>query len=183
MSQATPSVRPLQSSDLDPLIDYWLNAEPAFLQGMGVDLDKMPARQQWVDMLSKQLTQSYEEKQSYCLIWEVDGQSVGHSNVSKIEFGSNAYMHLHLWRPVLRQQGLGAALVRLTLPYYFENLHLKTLFCEPYAHNPAPNKTLEKLGFTLLKTYVGTPGWLNFEQEVNLWEMTRQQFERDLGHP
>jgi len=172
------SVRPLRASDLDLLIHYWMSAEPAFLWGMGVDLDKMPTREQWVDMLSRQLTQSFEEKQSYCLIWQIDGQPVGHSNVSKIEFGTQAYMHLHLWQSGLRQKGMGADLVRLTLPYYFENLQLKTLFCEPYAHNPAPNKTMEKVGFTFVKTHTCIPGWLNFEQEVNLWELTREQFER-----
>ena len=172
------SVRPLQASDLDRLIQYWTTAEPAFLQGMGVDLSKMPSREQWRDMLSHQLTQTFEEKQSYAIIWQVDGQPVGHSNVSKIEFGVQAYMHLHLWQSGLRQHGLGAELVRLTLPYYFENLQLQTLFCEPYAHNPAPNKTLEKVGFEFVKAYTGIPGWLNFEQEVNLWELTRERFKK-----
>ena len=45
MNNSMLSVRPLQASDLDLLIQYWMNAEPAFLQGMGVDLAKMPARE------------------------------------------------------------------------------------------------------------------------------------------
>lgn len=177
---ATPtlSVRELRASDLDRLIAYWTTAEPDFLTGMGVDLAKMPSREQWMEMLSRQLTQTFEEKQSYAIIWLLDGQPVGHSNVGKIEFGVQAYMHLHLWRSDLRQQGIGADLVRLTLPWYFENLQLQTLFCEPYAHNPAPNRTLQKVGFEFVKTYTGIPGWLNFEQEVNVWELTREQFEK-----
>lgn len=176
------SVRELQFSDFEPLIHYWMDSPPAFLQGMGVDLAKMPARDQWPDLLSRQLAQSYEEKQSYCLIWEADGVPVGHSNVSKIEYGIAAYMHLHLWGAASRQKGMGADLVRMTLPFYFENLRLQTLYCEPYAHNPAPNKTLEKVGFRFVKTYTGIPGWLNFEQEVNVWEMTRAEFmDEDLS--
>lgn len=172
------SVRELQSSDLNAIIHYWLDSPPDFMRGMGVDMDKMPTRERWMEFLSKQLTQSYEEKFSYGLIWEADGVPVGHSNVSKIEYGVKAYMHLHLWTPGVRQKGMGAELVRKSLPFYFENLQLQTLFCEPYAHNPAPNKTLEKVGFTFVETYVGVPGWLNFEQEVNVWEMTRAAFER-----
>lgn len=78
------SVRELQSSDLGPLIRYWTESPPDFMRGMGVDLAKMPAREQWLDMLSRQLSQSYEEKQSYALIWESDGVPIGHSNVGKI---------------------------------------------------------------------------------------------------
>lgn len=35
--------------------------------------------------------------------------------------------------------------------------------------NPAPNKTLKKAGFELVKEYVTTPGPINFEQPVKLW--------------
>jgi hypothetical protein len=34
------SVREIQPGDIDALADYWLNAEDAFLEGMGVDLKK-----------------------------------------------------------------------------------------------------------------------------------------------
>lgn len=170
------SVRPLQSSDINLIINYWLSADPEYLLGMGADPAKMPIREHWEKMLSQQLTQSYEEKQSYGVIWEADGQPVGHSNVNKIRFGQEAYMHLHLWNSGLRRKGMGVELVRLSLPFYFENLQLKTLYSEPYALNPAPNKTLDKAGFELVKTYTTIPGYLNFEQEVNLWEMTRERF-------
>jgi hypothetical protein len=42
--------------------------------------------------------------------------------------------------------------------------------------NPAPNKTLEKIGFTFIKSHTCVPGYLNFEQEVNRWEMTHETF-------
>jgi ribosomal-protein-alanine N-acetyltransferase len=87
-------------------------------------------------------------------------------------------MHLHLWNNASRKKGNGTAFVKLTLPYYFENLQLKKLCCEPYALNTAPNKTLKKVGFTFIKKYTTIPGILNFEQEVNLWEMTKEQFEK-----
>ncbi len=36
------SIRELQIEDLDPLIAYWTQADPAFLTNMGVGLTKMP---------------------------------------------------------------------------------------------------------------------------------------------
>ena len=64
------SVREIQQSDIKLITQYWLTADPAFLTGMGVDLTKMPAKEEWTTMLSEQLTQAYSEKKSYCTIWQ-----------------------------------------------------------------------------------------------------------------
>lgn len=87
-------------------------------------------------------------------------------------------MHLHLWKNDLRKTGLGTELVKMTLFYFFEKLNLKILYCEPSALNPAPNKTLKKTGFEFVKEYITTPGFLNFEQKVNLWELTYEKFKK-----
>lgn len=176
MNENLLSVREMREEDVELIVQYWLNADSAFLKGMGVDLDKVPGGEQLTEMLSAQLSQSYEEKQSYCMIWLVDGRAVGHSNVNKIVFGEEAYMHLHLWDPAARGKGFGTALVKMTLPYFFNNLKLKKLNCEPYALNPAPNNTLAKIGFGFVQEYVTVPGWINFEQAVKRWELTREQF-------
>lgn len=170
------SVRELEAGDIGSIIRYWLESDAAFLEGMGVDLKKMPERSEWEAMLQAQLSQSYEEKKSYCLIWLIDGVPSGHSNINKIVFGKEAYMHLHLWQSAARQKGMGSALVKQSLPWFFEKMHLEKLYCEPYALNPAPNKTLEKIGFERVDTRVTTPGWINFEQTVHLWELTRDRF-------
>jgi RimJ/RimL family protein N-acetyltransferase len=172
----TLSVREIQSEDIERITNYWMNAEDAFLLGMGVDLSKMLKREQWIEMLSQQISQPYTEKKSYCTIWEVNGKAVGHSNVNKIIFGQEAYMHLHMWDSTIRSKGYGMQLVKLSLGYFFKNLKLKTIYCEPYALNPAPNKTLEKLGFRFVKEYITIPGMLNFEQPVNLWELSQESF-------
>lgn len=171
------SVREIQTSDIASIRQYWQTSDEAYLRGMGADPAKLPDAETWATLLAEPITQPYEEKKSYCLIWQLDGRPVGHSNTNKIVFGREAYMHLHIWTPEVRRQGLGAAFVRLSLPWFFQRLQLEKLFCEPYALNPGPNKTLEKTGFTFVKTYTGTPGWINFEQEVNLWEMSRAQWE------
>jgi RimJ/RimL family protein N-acetyltransferase len=165
------SVREIQKDDIPHLIAYWENAEDKFLINMGVDLSKMPAHGEFAGMLEQQLNQSYPEKKAYTIIWLVDGVPSGHSNVNKIVFGEEASMHLHLWNAGFRNKGLGAELVKMTVPYFFRNLHLKKIYSEPYALNPAPHKTLEKAGFILAKEYITTPGWINFEQPVKRWEL------------
>ena len=176
MGEPLLSVREISKNDIDLIASYWLDSERSFLEGMGVLVEKIPSREQWHSMLNEQLKQTYEEKQSYCIIWQVDGKPIGHSNVNKIIFGNEAYMHLHIWNSEVRKKGWGSVLIKKTLPYFFENMRLKKLFCEPNALNPAPNKTLEKVGFGFVKKYQTIPGWLNVEQEVNLWELSYEQF-------
>ena len=172
------SAREIQHKDIGPLSDYWFKSDPQFLVALGVDLSKMPSREQWEQMLEQQISQSYEQKQSYCVMWLLNHEPVGHSNINRIIFGEEAYMHLHIWEKDNRAKGMGLQFVKMSIPYFFKNMQLKKLCCEPYALNPAPNKTLEKLGFTFIKEYTTVPGWINFEQPVKHWELTYEQFQR-----
>lgn len=172
----TLRVREIEAADIPYLVDYWLYSDPEHLVAMGVDLDKLPKEDELEEMLGSQLGLPLSEKKSYALIWEQNGEPVGHCNVNQIEFGKQAHMHLHLWQADNRKAGIGSALVKKSIPVFFENLELETLICEPYTLNPAPNKTLEKIGFTFIKSHTCVPGYLNFEQEVNRWEMTHETF-------
>ena len=69
------------------------------------------------------------------------------------------------------KKGLGLDFLKLTIPYYFKNFRLQKLICEPYAENTAPNSILKKLGFEFVRTYDTIPGWINFEQTVNRYEL------------
>lgn len=171
------SVRELEESDIDLIADYWVNSDPAHMVGMGVDLDKIPPREGFTNFLYEQLKSPVENRASYALIWLIDNQPVGHSNVNNIIFGKEAYMHLHLWNTNQRQKGMGMEFVKRSLPYFFERLKLKILYCEPYALNPAPNRTLEKMGFEFEKQYITIPGSINFEQEVKRWRLSRERFD------
>jgi RimJ/RimL family protein N-acetyltransferase len=177
MQEANLTVREIQESDVPSLIRYWMDADAAYLKGMGADINKLPTEEEWKAMLLKQVQTPLAKKQSYCIIWLVNDEPVGHSNVNKIIFGKEAYMHLHIWNEQGRRKGYGATFVRKTLPFFFTSLHLQTLYCEPYAINPAPNKTLEKLGFQLVKEYSTVPGTINFEQLVKQWVLTKKEWE------
>lgn len=172
------SVREMEHRDLDALADYWLLSDANHLKGMGVDLKKLPTRGTLKNSLAGMLNKPITSRQSYALIWELNAKAVGHCNVNQIEFGASAFMHLHLWKRGFRQKGMGTALVKLSLPYFFENLQLQQIYCEPYTLNPAPNRTLEKIGFVLEKTHTCIPGSLNFEQEVNRWRLTKKAYQK-----
>ncbi len=172
------SVREMQANDIDLIANYWLQAEPSFLQNMGVDIAKLPSREAFTNMLLQQLNTPVEQKNSYCFIWEISGVASGHCNTNPMIYGEEAFMHLHLWNKEKRQQGIGVKLLSLTLPYFFENLKLKRLFSEPYALNIAPHKTLQKAGFEFVKEYQTIPGSLSFEQPVKRWQMSDEKYKQ-----
>ncbi len=94
MDKNNLTVNEIQEKDIPLIADYWFNAEPSYLEGMGVDVTKMPSKDDFKAMLYTQLTLPYEEKKAYGVIWYVNGEAVGHSNVNPVEYGDHAYMHL-----------------------------------------------------------------------------------------
>lgn len=170
------SAREWQVDDL-PLIDrYWTENDPAHMLHMGVDLEKLPAKGEIAEMLKGQMALPMDKRRSYATIWTLEGNAIGHCNLGPFEYGKTGFMHLHLWDPSIRQKGMGTQLIRLSLPFFFENAKLQTLYSQPYALNPAPHRALEKAGFQFVKNYVTIPGSLNFEQEVRLWKMEREDY-------
>jgi len=165
------SVREMQQNDIEKIVDYFVKADADFLKGMGADKSKLPEREDWIAKLQLEYEKPYLKKEFYYIIWLIDHEPVGHSNINKIEFGKSATMHLHLWQTDQRKSGLGLKFIKLTIPYYFKHFELKKLICEPYSENIAPNKLLKKFGFKLVQTYCTIPGGINFYQSVNRYEL------------
>lgn len=176
MRSSNLSVRPITEQDIPLIIDYWLTATEAHLRSMGADPQKIPSREEWNAMLNAQLAAALPDKKAYAIIMLADNEPVGHCNINNISFGEEAHMHLHVWQSNRRKTGIGLGCVQMAIPLFFEAFNLKRLICEPYALNPAPNKTLGKLGFILTGQYRGIPGAVSFEQDVNRWELSREKF-------
>lgn len=174
------SVREIQESDIAFLLDYWFGADEQFLRSMGADIKLLPPRENFEAFLKKQILADYPEKHAYATIWTLNNKPIGHCNVNPIQYGSQASMHLHLWQPQNRKKGMGSELVKMSLGFFFKNLKLKTLICEPYALNEGPNRTLAKVGFSFENEYITTPGSINFEQPVKRWHLMREDWENTL---
>ncbi|MCT4580348.1 MAG: GNAT family N-acetyltransferase [Flavobacteriales bacterium] len=170
-------IQELTEKEIPLIIQYWLRSSPEHLIAMGVDLEKVPTEEKLTKYLTEQISLPIKVKESYALIWLLDGKPIGHSNINEINFGKTAKMHLHIWEKANRQKGIGLELLKLSIANYFQKFNLQELICEPYAYNPAPNKTLEKLGFSLIEEYSTIPGSINFRQKVKRWQLTQQAFQ------
>ena len=147
---------------------------------MGVDINKLPGREEWSKIILHDFEQPVESKKLYYVIWQINDIPVGHSNINDIIFGEEAYMHIHLWHLHDRKKGDGSYFIRESVFCYFQKFKLQKLFCQPNALNPAPNHTLHNAGFEFIKNYETIPGWLNFKQSVNLWVLDSNRFQNQL---
>jgi len=167
-------VRPFsRREEYELMLDYFYQADEAFLRGMGVDPLKLPQRDKWLDTLLVDHEKPDKESDRFYLVWIFRGERVGHSSISDIIHGTEAFIHLHLWDSKLRKAGLGTEFVRRSANFYFERFDLQKLVCEPSAENPAPKRVLEKLGFKFVKRYRTIPVVIAYEQEVNRYELRR----------
>lgn len=165
--------REMRLSECGLVIDYFLDAKPDFLDDLGVDPWRLPERAEWQARYQKDYARPLEERQHYLVLWRRNAVPIGFSSVNKIQFGEEAYMHLHITDESKRKSGYGSTLVRQSVDIYFDRLKVRRLFCEPHVFNTAPNRTLQKAGFKYVKTHMTVPGPLNYRQAVNRWVVAR----------
>jgi RimJ/RimL family protein N-acetyltransferase len=166
-------VRPMRLEEVGIRIDYFHDASDEYLRQLGADRARMPARDAWRAHYEADFARPLAERETYNLIWEVDGRAIGFSSVDHIEFGEEAFMHLHIIEAPERGRGLGTELVRLSAAEYFRALELRRLYCQPNAFNVAPNRALQQAGFRYVFTKEMQPSMLNFPQPITRWVLER----------
>jgi RimJ/RimL family protein N-acetyltransferase len=154
-------------------VDYFHDASDEYLTHLGVDWVLLPSRDEWRASYEADFARPLAERDAYHLVWELDGRIVGFSSTDHIEFGVEAFMHLHIVEAPDRRAGLGTEFVRLSAEHYFRALELRRLLCQPNAFNVAPNRTLQRAGFSYLFTAEMQPSKINFPQPITRWVLER----------
>ncbi len=167
------SVREMTLDETQIRIDYFHKASTEYLEILGVNPTQLPTPNAWQDMFADDYTRPIEQRIGLHLIWLLDGIPVGMSSADNIEYGEQAFMHLHVLPPEKRHLGIGTVGVQKSVAIYFDRLNLKRLYCQPNAFNVAPNRVMQKAGFRYIKTYETKPGPINTYQAVTQWMMER----------
>jgi len=172
MARPDLAIEPFASiADCKLMIDYFHRASDEALRVMRVDRRLVPAPGVWLRQLLSDLDRALTERTAYYLSWWLDGRPVGHSNVNRLVYGSDAFVHLHLWDTDLRNRGLGGQFFARSVAHYLEVLRLQRIVCEPCADNPHANRVLARAGFLWVRRERTIPGPLCVPQDVNRWEL------------
>lgn len=167
------SVREMQLADVGVRISYFHDASDEHLHTLGVDRARLPSRAAWQEFYELDYARPITERVNYSLIWQAGREVVGFSSVDRIDYGTQAFMHLHIVNPGQRRAGMGVHFVKRSAAVYFRVLELRQLFCQPNAFNVAPNRTLQRAGFRYLFTHHTTPSEINYPQAVTRWVLER----------
>jgi RimJ/RimL family protein N-acetyltransferase len=167
------AVREMELPEVGIRIGYFHDASDEYLRMLGVDRSLLPTRQAWQAFYEEDYARPLCDRINYSLVWLQDERVVGFSSTDHIEFGNEAFMHLHVVDEELRGSGLGSRFVRLSARAYFDALELNRLFCEPNAFNVAPNRALQRAGFRYLFTHEAQPSSINFPQVTTRWVLDR----------
>jgi RimJ/RimL family protein N-acetyltransferase len=170
-SEIPLTVREMQLSEVGIRVDYFHDASDEYLRVLGVDRALLPTRQAWHAFYEEDYARPIRDRVNFSLVWQQDGEIVGFSSADRIDFGKEAFMHLHVVKAGLRKSGLGTQFVRLSARVYFDALQLQRLLCEPNAFNVAPNRTLQAAGFRYLFTHKAQPSTINFPQVTTRWAL------------
>jgi RimJ/RimL family protein N-acetyltransferase len=178
------TVRPFTSGDIAGYIAYVTQMPEADSERIGLAVDRLPPAEKMAADLAASLAEPIDQVRSFMLAWCVDGVVIGHSSLKDIVAGESGRMHLHMWRSDLRGKGYGPSLFCLAALDFYERFGVRSIICEPKADNPRPNRMLRKIGFPLLKTYVGASSEISVVCEVNRYDIRRDIAERYLTlHP
>ena len=63
------STREMTESDIEYIVDYFLDSDIEFLRAMGADKTKLPKRKEWIQLLELEFGKPYEEKKFYYIVW------------------------------------------------------------------------------------------------------------------
>ncbi|MCW5589908.1 MAG: GNAT family N-acetyltransferase [Legionellales bacterium] len=162
-------ILPTRPDEFAEVIRYFLNTDRETLKKRGINWKQLPSFDEWHSYMLLEYEKPLSEKNFFCLSWYYDHALIGHSCIDNIEFGKQAFAHLHIWKPELRHKKLGRSLFWLSVQYYVEHFSLESLYCQPKADNVAPNKLLRTLDFMHVKNYKTIPHPICNEQYVNLY--------------
>lgn len=90
----------MRKDDVNIIIDYFLGASPEFLKTLGVDINKLPKKEEWYKIICDDLEQPAESKKLYYPIWQINDIPVGHSNINDIFLAGR---HICIAHPALRK--------------------------------------------------------------------------------
>lgn len=178
------TVRPFEADDIAGYVAYVTQMPKADAERIGLAVDRLASPEKMRADLAASLLEPIERARSFMLAWCVDGGVIGHSSLKDIVMRESGRMHLHMWGSDLRGKGYGPRLFCLSAIDFYERFDVKTIICEPKADNAMPNRMLRKIGFPLLRTYVGASSEISVVCEVNRYDIQREIAERYLtAHP
>ncbi len=179
-------LRPFTPSDIDLMCDYWYRSPTDFLRSLQLNPEKMLSeaelRERWRRHMDPMVRD--RDRNAFGLVIEHQGMPVGCHTISDLQYGRDAIFHAHLWRPELRQKGLGSHTYPRACDYFMKRFALQKILFHTPTSNPGPNRLKRKLGLQPLDEIAMTAPFMAEGARAFVYEITPIQVENLLrtGH-
>ena len=101
-------LRDLEPGDIDALVAYWVDADPAYLDFLGVDRVKLGTADDIRARFASMVRSGDPDQDRLVLVSTVDGVVTSYTNFHFVSPDEN-YMHAHIIRPAARGKGLASS--------------------------------------------------------------------------
>ena len=165
-------IRDIEESDLESLLSYWHETDPAYLASIGVNLEKLVSREVTRSRFLASIPGAPEPRERATFVVTSDGRLVAYTNLN-FKSMDEVYVHMH----TLVRSPLAKALT-----YHLFPEMIKILFkCFPITHlniqtspeNTNINRFLAKFGLVPRRAYLETPDGMARPGEFNIYQIPR----------
>lgn len=180
MTTGHVQMRDMTKDDIPHILDYWFNSPPSFIDGMGIDLQKLPERSDLGGILAKQIDNNskLESTKLSTLVGLLDGVPKGHCLLHPIVENDHGYFHAHIWTPEERNQGRGLLAYTLACKEFVKRFNLKKIVTKIPTQNISAIRINEKLGIPYIGEVELNQGLVKKGTIAKHYEWSRAEIER-----
>jgi RimJ/RimL family protein N-acetyltransferase len=170
-------MRDLELGDIDALVAYWHEADPAYLDFLGVDREKLGTPADTRRRFESLARTGDPDQEKIAFVSTRDGEVVSYINLHFVSPDEN-YMHFHIIRPSARGKGLASSSFGKVMQFVFgEFPRVDQLLLVTQPHNEAINHVLTKVGLTFERRWYDEPDGLPKPGWFNVFGVTRRMVE------
>jgi RimJ/RimL family protein N-acetyltransferase len=174
-------LRDLEPADIDALVAYWHDADPEYLDFLGVDRDKLGTADDTRRRFESLIRTGEPDQERIAFVSTLGGVVTSYTNFHLVGPDEN-YMHAHIIRPAARGKGLASSSFANLMGVVFREFpQIDQLLLVTQPHNEAINRMLTKVGLTFERRWYDDPDGLPRPGWFNLFRFTRQMVESFLA--
>jgi RimJ/RimL family protein N-acetyltransferase len=162
-------LRDVEERDIDPIVGYWHDSDPAYLDGLGIDRSKLISREASRERFLTFLDDS-EQRARAAFVVTLAGCLVAYTSINFWSPREGA-VHVHVLDETLRHRGVSSLLFVRALELYFRKFQLTRLVLQTSPSNDAINGLLRKFGLEPRRTFLDQPDGLGRPGEFYVYEL------------
>jgi RimJ/RimL family protein N-acetyltransferase len=163
-------LRDVEEPDIDPIVGYWHDSDPAYLDGLGIDRGKLTSREASRKRFLTFLPTDTGPRERAALVVTLAGRLVAYTSVNFWNSSEGA-IHLHVLDDTLRHKGVSSVLFVRVLEVYFHKFQLTRLVMQTSPSNDAINGLLRKFGLSPTRQFLDKPDGLGRPGEFCVCEV------------